>query len=178
MHCNLFKLAEFLFFTVGIITISYRISTYHDPEVVKKKNGFGSKLVIPIYFTIISIHLLMLVLVGISEGYKSNRMFYQSTRFFTRMYSIVMSVSFSAAFLIYGFLVGRQHNNSFQFYSCALVLGLSFLANDTKAKITRQQKLLERTISTISDTQSEVSNSRKISDDDFHSPYTTRTVIF
>eukprot|EP01133_Synstelium_polycarpum_P004396 gene4396-5145_t len=41
----------------------------------------------------------------------------------------MMSISFSAAFLIYGFLVGRKQNNSFQFYSCAIILGLSFLGN-------------------------------------------------
>jgi len=124
---------SFLLLSSFLAIVLFWIQMYNDPNKMKIKKKVDpdscfSFMAKPLYFTIILIQIIFVLLLAVADArYPNYSFFYKVVTFFSRTFTIVLSISFSAAFLIYGFLVGRKQTNSvYIFYTMALLLGVTF----------------------------------------------------
>ncbi|KAF2077498.1 hypothetical protein CYY_001197 [Polysphondylium violaceum] len=127
---------SFLLLSSFLAIVLFWIQMYHDPNKMKMKKKVDpdscfSFMAKPLYFIIILIQITFVLLIAIADArYPNYSFFYKVVTFFSRTFTIILSISFSAAFLIYGFLVGRKQTNSvYIFYTMAMLLGITFLGN-------------------------------------------------
>ncbi|KYQ94477.1 hypothetical protein DLAC_04777 [Tieghemostelium lacteum] len=123
---------SFLLLSSFLIVVLFWIQMYHDPVTYQNRRSCCSFIIKPLYVLIVTVQIAFVVLLSIAEAkFSSMHIYYKSVYFFSRLYTIVMSISFSIAFLVYGFLVGKkqQIQSTRIFYSSAIILGLTFLAN-------------------------------------------------